>query len=153
MSLDSSDIVQPTMPTLARAETLARQAYAAIRSSIWSGVVAPGVFYSEVQLAGALKISRTPVREALIQLAREGLVEIVPQRGFRLRAISDKERQEAFELRDLVEQYVVRRLANEVTDNGKYVYWNQGYIGPIYTTAINLTILQLENGALPIYQR
>jgi GntR family transcriptional regulator, rspAB operon transcriptional repressor len=118
MSLDSSDIVQPTMPTLARAETLARQAYAAIRSSIWSGVVSPGVFYSEVQLAGALKISRTPVREALIQLAREGLVEIVPQRGFRLRAISDKERQEAFELRELVEQYVVRRLASEVTDQG-----------------------------------
>ena len=31
--------------------------------------------------------------------------------------------------------------------------WNQGYIGPIYTTAINLTILQLENASLPIYQR
>ncbi len=41
----------------------------------------------------------------------------------------------------------------EATDNGKLVHWNQGYIGPIYTTAINLTILQLENGALPIYQR
>ena len=31
--------------------------------------------------------------------------------------------------------------------------WNQGYIGPVYTTAINLTILQLPKGALPIYQR
>ncbi len=31
--------------------------------------------------------------------------------------------------------------------------WNQGYIGPVYTTAINLTILQLDNGTLPIYQR
>lgn len=39
------------------------------------------------------------------------------------------------------------------TDDGKYVHWNQGYIGPIYTTAINLTILQLENASLPIYQR
>ena len=45
------------------------------------------------------------------------------------------------------------KLASEATENGKYVVWNQGYIGPIYTTAINLTILQLENGALPIYQR
>ena len=35
----------------------------------------------------------------------------------------------------------------------RYVVWNQGYIGPIYTTAINLTILQLDNGSLPIYQR
>ena len=32
-------------------------------------------------------------------------------------------------------------------------YWGQGFIGPVYTTAINLTILQLENGTLPIYQR
>jgi hypothetical protein len=48
---------------------------------------------------------------------------------------------------------VCNKLLAEVTDDGKYVYWNQGYIGQIYTTAINLTILQLENGALPIYQR
>ncbi|MGA8297577.1 MAG: GntR family transcriptional regulator [Acidimicrobiales bacterium] len=110
------ETLQPTIASLPRAETLARQAYAAIRSSIWSGVIAANSFYSEVQLAGALKISRTPVREALIQLAREGLVEIVPQRGFRLRSISEKERREAFELRDLVEQYVVGRLAIEATD-------------------------------------
>jgi hypothetical protein len=48
---------------------------------------------------------------------------------------------------------VYARLAGEATERGNYVYWNQGYIGPIYTTAINLTIMQLENGALPIYQR
>ncbi len=116
MSIERPDALQPTIASLPRAETLARQAYAAIRSSIWSGVIAANSFYSEVQLAGALKISRTPVREALIQLAREGLVEIVPQRGFRLRSISEKERREAFELRDLVEQYVVGRLATEATD-------------------------------------
>jgi len=48
---------------------------------------------------------------------------------------------------------IFSKLAGEATENGKFVVWNQGYIGPIYTTAINLTILQLENGALPIYQR
>ncbi|REK09434.1 MAG: hypothetical protein DWQ37_18525 [Planctomycetota bacterium] len=48
---------------------------------------------------------------------------------------------------------VFAKLAGEATESGKFVFWNQGYIGPIYTTAINLTILQLENGALPIYQR
>jgi hypothetical protein len=31
--------------------------------------------------------------------------------------------------------------------------WLEGYIGPVYTTSINATILQLENGFLPIYQR
>jgi hypothetical protein len=42
------------------------------------------------------------------------------------------------------------KILSEVGPDGA---WNQGYIGPIYTTAINLTILQLENGTLPIYQR
>ena len=45
---------------------------------------------------------------------------------------------------------VYGRLVAEANPSG---YWNQGYIGPIYTTAINLTILQLEKGSLPIYQR
>lgn len=43
--------------------------------------------------------------------------------------------------------------AKLLTEAGPDGSWNQGYIGQVYTTAINLTILQLENGALPIYQR
>lgn len=42
------------------------------------------------------------------------------------------------------------RIVSEASPNGS---WNQGYIGTIYTTAINLTILQLEDAMLPIYQR
>ncbi len=42
------------------------------------------------------------------------------------------------------------RLASEAGPDGS---WTQSYIGPVYTTSINLTILQLDNGALPIYQR
>ena len=42
------------------------------------------------------------------------------------------------------------RLLREANPDGS---WSQGYIGPVYTTAINLTILQLEHAALPIYQR
>ena len=55
------------IPEVSRAETLSRQAYNAIRSSIRSGAITPDGFYSEVQLAHALRISRTPVREALIE--------------------------------------------------------------------------------------
>jgi hypothetical protein len=43
-----------------------------------------------------------------------------------------------------------RRLINEQSSDGS---WAQGYIGKVYTTSINLTILQLEHGALPIYMR
>ena len=45
------------------------------------------------------------------------------------------------------------RLVNEATSDGKHAYWTQGYIGPIYTTSVNLTMLQLEKGYLPLYQR
>jgi hypothetical protein len=45
---------------------------------------------------------------------------------------------------------IEKRILSEAGADGA---WSQGYIGPVYTTAINLTILQLENGALPIYQR
>lgn len=45
---------------------------------------------------------------------------------------------------------VYSRLASEASADGS---WGQGYIGPIYTTSSNLTILQLENANLPIYQR
>ena len=45
-----------------------------------------------------------------------------------------------------------RLLAEAQADRGG-MYWPQGYIGPVYTTATNLTILQLDKAALPIYQR
>jgi len=48
---------------------------------------------------------------------------------------------------------IYTRLLNEARSDGKVYYWDQGYIGPIYTTSINLTILQLEKAYLPLYQR
>jgi hypothetical protein len=48
---------------------------------------------------------------------------------------------------------VERRLASEVRRGRTGLFWNQGYIGPAYTTATNLTILQLDKAMLPIYQR
>ncbi|HEX3870454.1 MAG TPA: hypothetical protein VHV77_08465, partial [Pirellulales bacterium] len=44
-------------------------------------------------------------------------------------------------------------FAKLVAEAGTDGSWSQGYLGSVYTTAVNLTILQLENGALPIYQR
>ena len=45
------------------------------------------------------------------------------------------------------------RILSEVSTGPDGDFWTQGYVGPIYTTATNLTILQLENNTLPIYQR
>ena len=55
---------------------------------------------------------------------------------------------------DAYSDHVYDKLVREATDDRQqYAYWTQGYIGSIYTTSINLTILQLEKGCLPIYQR
>jgi hypothetical protein len=55
--------------------------------------------------------------------------------------------------RDAVYQKLLREVRTVRLRDGEGVYWDQGYIGPIYTTSLNLIILQLENAYLPIYQR
>jgi DNA-binding GntR family transcriptional regulator len=99
---------------MARADTLAMQAYHAIRLALLHGRLGPDTFYSENAMAQMLGISRTPAREALRQLEAEGLIEVLPQRGFRVRRISASELVEFYELRGLLESYVVRTLSQRI---------------------------------------
>lgn len=55
----------------------------ALRAALVSGDLAPGEVYSGPALGERFGVSATPVREAMQQLAREGAVEVVPNRGFR----------------------------------------------------------------------
>lgn len=98
-----------------RPDSLAQAAYKSIRGAIRSGGLTHDQLYSENGLATEMGISRTPVREALIELEREGLVRIAPQRGFQLRALSSAEEQEVFALRSLLESFVAARVAAVVT--------------------------------------
>ncbi|WP_214366445.1 GntR family transcriptional regulator [Pseudonocardia sp. H11422] len=110
----------PKLPGVAAVErppTLARRAYLQIQQAIRDGAIRQEVRYSENELAETLGMSRTPVREALISLSREGLVEIESQRGFRLRQLSDAERQEVFDLRSLLESYAAGKLALSASDD------------------------------------
>jgi DNA-binding GntR family transcriptional regulator len=96
-----------------RSETLAKQTYVVLRRAVRRGVLTRGNLYSEVQIAEMLRISRTPVREALVHLVRQGIIEKIGQQGFRLREVGARERRELYDLRRAVESYVVRRLAAE----------------------------------------
>ena len=71
-------------PRESRVET----AYAAVRQRILDNLYPPGHQALESELAAELGISRTPVREALIRLANEGLVEVVPRHGMRVLPVS-----------------------------------------------------------------
>jgi DNA-binding GntR family transcriptional regulator len=69
--------VKPTTTSQTRAERLAGQ----ISNAILTGEFAPGARLDEQQLAGRFGVSRTPVREALRQLATSGLIDLRPRRG------------------------------------------------------------------------
>lgn len=53
----------------------------AIEEQILSGVLSPGGKVAEAELAGILEVSRTPVKLALIELSKEGIIEVIPRRG------------------------------------------------------------------------
>jgi DNA-binding GntR family transcriptional regulator len=101
---------------VARGDSLASQAYQSIRLAMLQGRLRPDVFYSENSVATTLGISRTPAREALQQLESEGLIEVLPQRGFRVRRISRAELIEFYTLREMLESYVVRTLCQTIDD-------------------------------------
>ncbi len=91
-------------------ETGRSYAYRIIRENIISTELAPGSLVSEKELAGQLNLSRTPVREALIDLAQVGIVEVFPQRGSRISFINWEMVEESQFMRSALERAVCQRL-------------------------------------------
>lgn len=87
----------------------------AIRALVVTREFQPGDRLGEADLAARLAVSRTPVREALRQLAADGLVEHEPNKGARVVALSDHELEHVFELRARVEGTAAARAANGAT--------------------------------------
>lgn len=85
-----------------------------LRSDIAAGLLEPQQLYGIAEVAVRLGVSITPVREALLELARDGLVEIARNRGFRVREVSDTDLDEIVELRLLLEIPAVRRVAGHL---------------------------------------
>lgn len=87
--------------------SLREQAHEAIRRGILDSRYAPGALLSENQLAEELQISRTPIREALRELAGGGLVRILPQRGIVVSELSVHDIVEVYQLREQLEGFAV----------------------------------------------
>lgn len=94
-----------------QASSLRDQALRVIRARIISGAMRPGELYALGATASELGVSVTPVREAVLELARERLVDLARNRGFRVREISDQELNEIVEFRKIVEVGAVRLVA------------------------------------------
>ncbi|MFJ5533985.1 GntR family transcriptional regulator [Streptomyces sp. NPDC093261] len=94
----------PALPTLGGKKSSYRERVAdALRAALVAGELRPGEVYSAPTLAARFGVSATPVREAMLDLVKEGLVDTVPNKGFRVTAVSEKQLDEYTHIRSLIE--------------------------------------------------
>jgi len=84
----------------------------ALRAALVTGQLRPGELYSAPALAARFGVSATPVREAMLDLVREGLVETVSNKGFRVTAVTERQLDEYTHIRALIEIPTVTGLAH-----------------------------------------
>jgi DNA-binding GntR family transcriptional regulator len=85
--------------------------YERLRESLIDLTFTPGEPLREAALVERFGVSKTPIREALVRLEREGLVEIAPYRGARARTYNQADLREFYEVREILETECVRRVA------------------------------------------
>lgn len=95
------------MPVLASTSlertSLRDQALSAIRQALITGQIVPGVVYSAASLAAELGVSNSPVREAMLALVDDGLMEAVPNRGYRPVSLTERDLAEIAQVRMFLE--------------------------------------------------
>lgn len=105
----------PSLKPVKRQAALGDQVYAALQTHLRNGAIGAGQLLQEVQLAERLGVSRTPVREAMMRLASEGLLTTVG-RSFVVPALTLADVDEIYEIRFLVEPAALRRVAPLAAD-------------------------------------
>jgi DNA-binding GntR family transcriptional regulator len=95
--------------------TLKQHTYEIIRNKLLSGALKPGSRLSDDLLARELGISRSPVREAISQLASEGLVDYRPRNGAYVKRLDRCTLEQLYETREPLERYAARRAAAGIT--------------------------------------
>ena len=91
-------------------------AYASLKQEIMSGALLPGEQLFPAELADALDMSRTPVRDALNALQHDGLVEILPRRGYFVSRVTVRDVEEVFDLRLILETASAERATRRIAE-------------------------------------
>jgi DNA-binding GntR family transcriptional regulator len=105
----------PALTPLGPRRSAAEIAYDQLRQAVITLALPPGTVLSRAALAARLGVSQTPVREALIRLQEEGLIDVVPHSATRVAKIDLASAREASFLRLSIEIEIVRRLAEAPT--------------------------------------
>lgn len=144
------------------------RAYRHLRETVLVDPEVQGTFLNEVDLAQDIGVSRTPVREALLLLVAEGLVEMVPKRGAYVPPLSGRQIRELMELRTLLEQHAAsvtlaqksvpvedmraalaeqeRLLAAEPCDAQEFIEWDRRFHQSLVDAAGNELIARTYAG-------
>jgi DNA-binding GntR family transcriptional regulator len=96
--------------------TLKLRVYEGIKQLILSGKLRPGQKLAERDLGERLKVSRTPIREALGRLVQDGLVESRPQRGHFVREVDAKTVEDLYDLREMLEKHAIRLAMRRLSE-------------------------------------
>jgi DNA-binding GntR family transcriptional regulator len=100
--------------------TLADSAYALLKQDIFDFRLVPGDRFSESEIAARLGMSRTPVRDALFRLQREGYVSVHFRSGWSIRPFDFELFEHLYDLRMVLETTAVRRLCDAVDEDGAH---------------------------------
>jgi DNA-binding GntR family transcriptional regulator len=92
-------------------KSLTDQAYSGLRKEIITCRLRPGTEVGEQELASRLNMSKTPVRESLVRLTLEGLVEAFPRRGYRIKPVTIKDIADIFTVRKALESVAAELAA------------------------------------------
>lgn len=106
---------EPALAPLLHTRSLREQVYDHLRQEMARGGLQLGSFLDLDALASQLGVSRTPLREALLQLAHEGFVTILPRRGFLLEALSAEDIRHFYEIIGALEASVLRSVGARLT--------------------------------------
>lgn len=98
------------MPHSAPTKLLRDEIYARIKEAVLSCEIAPGAGVREQELAAQFGVSKSPVRDALHRLQSEGLIEVLPRKGYRVKVISLEDALELYEMRIILECACTERL-------------------------------------------
>lgn len=108
-------VVNREMQRIEKPESLKVTARAEIKKLLVTGRWEQGTLYSANTFADLLGVSRTPVREALLELSAEGYLVAQDGKGFRIKEFSEQEIRDFFETRRVIELYVLERIVGRIS--------------------------------------
>ena len=101
-------------PLIKREKSLKEKSYHVIKEMILTGKLDNNVIHNEKTFSDLLGVSRTPVREAMLELGKENIVKYIPGKGLKINIFTKNVIRDAYEIRKLVEGLIINKICNNI---------------------------------------